>query len=283
MLFSIVVPTCNRNDLLAICLEALSPGNQSIDAAQYEVIVTDDGKNGEAKDLVEQKFGWAKWIKGPRRGPAANRNNGARQTTGDWIVFIDDDCIPDKNIIAEFYKHIQLNPHVKAFEGAILPDDWNKLSAQLSECPINTNGGCFWSANICVEKALFNSIGGFDEQFMIAAQEDQDIYIRLGKCTPIAFIQNAFVIHPVRIRKLSDKIKSIPKSLKNWIYFCSKHSSFKKMIADGFNSQFAALKESTSKKRPKLALYHVLIIIQLLPAIAIYYKGFSKKEIHANK
>ena len=90
MTFSVIVPTCNRNDLLAKCLELLNPANQTIKEV-YEVIVTDDSKNNVAKALIEDIFTWAKWVEGPKRGPAANRNNGAKDAKGDWLIFIDDD------------------------------------------------------------------------------------------------------------------------------------------------------------------------------------------------
>src|SRR5258708_21085247 len=40
--YSVVVPTRDRNDLLALCLGRLAPDAQTTPAEQYEVIVTDD-------------------------------------------------------------------------------------------------------------------------------------------------------------------------------------------------------------------------------------------------
>src|SRR5665213_3286620 len=97
MKFSVIIPTCNRNDLLRKCLDLLAPSNQTID--NYEIIVTDDSKDGIAKDLIKQDYPWVCWVEGPKRGPAANRNNGAKTANGDWLVFIDDDCLPDKNVL----------------------------------------------------------------------------------------------------------------------------------------------------------------------------------------
>src|SRR5260370_5877800 len=106
--FSVIVPTCHRNDDLGRCLEALKIGQRptggpAADGAdsiigkerfQYEVIVTDDGTLTTAEALIREGFPWAKWFEGPHRGPAANRNYGASQAKGDWLLFIDDDCIP---------------------------------------------------------------------------------------------------------------------------------------------------------------------------------------------
>ena len=35
-LISVVVPTCDRPDLLRLCLDRLAPGEQGLDAAKYE-------------------------------------------------------------------------------------------------------------------------------------------------------------------------------------------------------------------------------------------------------
>jgi GT2 family glycosyltransferase len=228
--------------------------------------------------LVDEKYPWVRWVEGSKRGPAANRNNGAKYANGKWILFIDDDCIPDRNLVLEFYNNILLHKNEKAFEGTILPDDWEKLSLDLSECPVNIQGGCFWSANVCIEKNLFNSIGGFDEFFKIAAQEDQDIYLRLKKNTSVVFIKNAIVTHPVRRRRLKDKIREIPSSLKNWVYFCSKYYSFSRMISDAFRSQFAALRKNIFRGKMRLALYHVLTILQIIPISFQYYSLFKKNK-----
>jgi glycosyltransferase involved in cell wall biosynthesis len=115
-------------------------------------------------------------VEGPKKGPAANRNKGAQTAKGKWLVFIDDDCLPDKELLLEYEKSIESNPAVKAFEGAIFPDNWELLKKDMAECPINIHGGYFWSANVCINKEIFFKINGFDEDFILAAQEDQLLY-----------------------------------------------------------------------------------------------------------
>ncbi|MFM6224388.1 MAG: glycosyltransferase family 2 protein, partial [Dolichospermum sp.] len=74
--FSVIIPTYHRNDLLAKCLDCLAPGMQTLPADQYEVIVSDDGYQSTAQEMIEQNYPWVKWVAGPGKGPAANRNNG---------------------------------------------------------------------------------------------------------------------------------------------------------------------------------------------------------------
>src|SRR5438552_17841427 len=96
MLISVIIPTCHRNDLLVRCLDGLAPGKQDLLPEHYEVIVSDDGSRSTAEKLIAGTYPWARWVTGPRRGPAANRNHGAKHARGEWLAFVDDDCLPDK-------------------------------------------------------------------------------------------------------------------------------------------------------------------------------------------
>jgi GT2 family glycosyltransferase len=75
--FSVVIPTYGRPDALAACLEQLVPGAQTFSGA-YEVIVTDDAPAPGASAKLANRFPAVRWTEGPHRGPAANRNHGAR-------------------------------------------------------------------------------------------------------------------------------------------------------------------------------------------------------------
>jgi GT2 family glycosyltransferase len=221
--FSIIIPTCARNAWLVKCLDLLVADDQWLNAAKYECIVTDDGPAQEAVQLLQESYPGVIFTKGPRKGPAANRNHGASLAKGEWLIFTDDDCLPQPGWLQAYTDAIDLHPECLAFEGKILADNPAMLKQDMAECPVNENGGCFWSANIMIQKELFKSISGFDEQFLIAAQEDQDIFIRIKEHTPVVFVANAIVIHPVRIPKLSKQLQDVPKRMKNWALYYRKH------------------------------------------------------------
>ena len=220
--FSVVIPTYHRNDLLAKCLDCLAPNIQTLAAEQYEVIVTDDGFQTTAEEIIKQDYPWVKWVAAPRKGPAANRNNGAKYAQGEWLVFTDDDCLPDPQWL-EAYRDA-MDKISLALEGSIHPCGDISLEDDLAECPVNTKGGCFWSANIAIKRSLFESLGGFDPNYLIAAQEDQDLKIRVESLTNILFIPNAKVFHPVRVISLSQAISRIPSQSKNWAYYVIKNN-----------------------------------------------------------
>lgn len=219
VLFSVVIPTYHRNDLLAQCLDCLTPGVQTLSADQYEVIVTDDGFQTTAEEMILQCYPWTKWVAGSRQGPAANRNNGAKYAQGEWLAFTDDDCLPDPSWLNAFAAVI--DGEALALEGAIHPlGDPNQ---DLAECPVNLTGGYFWSANIAVQRSLFETIGGFDPSYPLAAFEDQDLQLRLLPYTTILFIPTAQVVHTVRLTTLKEKIIGMPKRCKSLAYHVNKH------------------------------------------------------------
>jgi GT2 family glycosyltransferase len=236
MFFSVIIPTCNRNDSLCKCLDSLAPDKQDISPILYEIIVTDDGSERNAENLVKECYPWVKWTRGPKKGPAANRNNGAKYAVNEWLIFIDDDCIPNIDLLTSYKAAINKNKNILAFEGSIIPDSWVLIKKDMAECPINLHGNCFWTANVCISKALFVLIEGFDQNFLIAAQEDQDIYRRLAKKTEIFFVKEAVVIHPVRFGSVSKKLKALNKNFANYLYYFKKHndSSVKRHLISAF-------------------------------------------------
>lgn len=196
-LFSVIVPTYHRNDLLAKCLDCLAPGVQTLLPEQYEVIVTDDGSQTTAEEMIRDRYSWVKWVAGPCKGPAANRNNGAKYAQGEWLAFTDDDCLPDSQWLEGYAKAIVNEPSCLVFEGRIYVDRPRRSLAETS--PANETGGFLWSCNFAIQKELFESLAGFDERFPYAAMEDVEFRLRLKKTgRKFSLAKGASVCHPWR-------------------------------------------------------------------------------------
>jgi glycosyltransferase involved in cell wall biosynthesis len=194
MFISVIIPTCNRNYSLAILLNLLCTEIQNISYSYYEVIVSDDSIDNQAKKLITKYYPWVNWIEGPKRGPAANRNNGAKYSNGDWLIFLDDDCEPSNNLISKYSAGIIMNKSVNLFEGKIITS--RKLNTPLESAPINETGGFFWTCNLCINKIFFLNINGFDETYIYPHLEDNDFANRAKLLTETMFLSDAFVVHP---------------------------------------------------------------------------------------
>ncbi|GAB3925896.1 glycosyltransferase family 2 protein [Mucilaginibacter myungsuensis] len=262
-MLSIIIPTCNRNALLSDCLRQLSPDAQKPDGFEYEVIVTDDSQDEQAKNLLEQSFPWATWSKGPCKGPAANRNNGAKQAKGDWLIFLDDDCVPHSTLLKAYYDIIRTNPKCEVVEGSIYSDKQIKL---LYIAPVNVTGGHLWSCNFAIKTSVFKKLDGFDENYKFPNLEDNDLNKRLiRQRSVILFAKDAKVYHAPRPVASPKKLAQRHES---WLYFHSKfgepktiNTLLKTVIRARLNAIYHAPKNLTSLKAFLLLfseLYHTI-------------------------
>lgn len=283
MLFSIIISTFNRPTLLKSCLLSVELAIRNASHISIEVIVTDDSISDDSMELVVHFFPNYYYVRGPRKGPAANRNNGASKAKGEWLVFFDDDVIVNSNILRK-YAELTNSSHVEVFEGAIHPSDFKMMKKDMSECPVNINGNCFWSANFCIKSNLFRQVNGFDERFTIAAQEDQDLYIRLQKNASINFAQDAIVIHPVRIASLSKKLRGIFAGVDNWYLLETKHhkQSIKRVLQVSLHLVYAHIRGTLLNIRDlkiKSAFFSFFWLLNGLP----YFLLLSIKDYYTKK
>jgi GT2 family glycosyltransferase len=231
-------------------------------AFEYEVIVTDDSKENLARRLIEERYNWVRWIEGPKRGPAANRNNGAKQAKGEWLVFMDDDCLPATNILSAYQQALASYKEIKVFEGSIKAD--REQQSFIEECPLNHQGGYLWACNFMIDKKLFETLNGFDERFPYAAMEDVDLHYRLKKKgIKCFFLEDAIVIHPWRVQKNLYSLTKV--RFKSTLYFLEKHPERRK----DFNSiYFLRL------------FYHGFIKNNFKKGIPFRFRGFFAKSVH---
>lgn len=202
--WSVIVPTFDRHETLARCLDRLAPSVQEMAADEYEVIVSDDARSDRTRDFLRQRYPWVRWIPGPARGPAANRNHGASMARGAWLAFTDDDTIPSAQWLGAFARAARGGaegsaqaPAAEALEGRTTCAAG--FGTPMHYAPVNETGGWFWSCNIAVRADRFRALGGFDEGFTVAHMEDQDLRVRLQAAgVAIRWVPDAVVDHPPR-------------------------------------------------------------------------------------
>jgi len=195
ILFSIIIPTRDRLELLSRCLDRLIPGKQNFPAQRYEVIVTDDGVRMKADKLIKNRYPWVKWVNNINRGPSANRNNGSRYASGEWLIFTDDDAMPDENWLCAFSKAAQEGEY-DVCEGKIVASE--KTSSPFSRSTENLTGNYFAAGNLAIKKDAFIQIGRFDEDFLQQCFDDVEFAYRIRKSgLKTHFCEESIVVHPV--------------------------------------------------------------------------------------
>lgn len=228
---SVIIPTYYRPALLHRCLLALF--RQDISKELFEVIVVSDGEDENTSNAIQKfkkdrnDFRLHYFSLSEKRGPAAARNLGWRSANGRYILFTDDDCVPDVDWIGSYYEAFlkTINQDLIVFTGKVhvpissYPTDFEKNTAQLSTAH-------FITANCACTKSAIEMFNGFDERFTMAWREDSDLEYRFRKAgIPIHKIESAVVVHPVRAAPWGVSLKEQKKSMFDALLF-KKHPNF---------------------------------------------------------
>jgi len=195
--FSVIVPAYNCGEVIGKTIEALK--KQALPAGDIEVIVVDDASTDGTRTAVEKytKDGSVKYFRnGERLGSGVARNRGLDNATGEYIMFLDADNVPEKDCLEQhldFHKRFpgpniavlgnpQYPPEVKATPLMRL-DDVGLAFRRLKHGEI-----CGWadfsSMNISLKKSFLDSSRArFDEKIFARTVgfEDTDLGFRLNK------------------------------------------------------------------------------------------------------
>lgn len=214
MLISVVVTTYNRPDALGLVLDGLAAQRDR----GFEVIVADDGSRDETRALVEQASAtfpvplthvWQEDL-GFRAGAA--RNRAAERARGDYLLFLDGDCIPRPDFVGRHRALAERGWMVagnrillsESFTAKALSerlplhvwssDDWKSARrrgdinrtlplANLPLGPLRRIAAARWqrvrTCNLGVWMDDFRRVRGFDETFEGWGFEDSDLAVRL--------------------------------------------------------------------------------------------------------
>ncbi len=178
----------------------------------FQLIIVVDGSLDNTVEAIQEKdfnFSNFRIIEQENRGRSGSRNRGAKEATGDLLIFFDDDTRPLPDCVQYHIKHQQQYPQTLAVGN--VPEDFAKMKtdfqlykAYLSRKwvePLKVNNGLIPSdkpfvtaANFSISKDLFWQLGGFDENLTDA--EDFDLAVRATQQNvPIYFLHEATAWH----------------------------------------------------------------------------------------
>ncbi|GAB3386205.1 glycosyltransferase family 2 protein [Massilia agri] len=211
---SVVITTYNRPDALAAVVEACFMQ----DDKNFEIIIADDGSTANTRDTVARLAAGApvpvKHVWQPDEGfrAAMARNRGTLAATGDYIIFLDGDCVPQRDFIARHRRLARpgflvsgsrillsqaltervLREHIDVAGMSVfarvrhrLRGDMNKVLQTMLRWPDlgRVRRSFSWrrikSCNLAVWRADLDKVNGFDESFVGWGHEDSDLVLRL--------------------------------------------------------------------------------------------------------
>jgi MoaA/NifB/PqqE/SkfB family radical SAM enzyme/glycosyltransferase involved in cell wall biosynthesis len=190
MRLSVIVPVRNGAAFVGVLLDSLHMQDMAA-PVECEFIVVDDAST-DATPALLSRYPWLRVIRHEtRRGAGAARNSGARQASGDVLVFLDADtrvrepgflqrCAgffaghPDYDAVSGCYYDV--NPVTHLFTRYL-----DLAEAAMRDGALDRDAPGSLSGCVCaVRKAVFDESGGFSEDPRVAL-EDPDLGCRLAE------------------------------------------------------------------------------------------------------
>ncbi len=177
---SLVIPAFNEERLLGDTLRAVQDASCAfLDAGwEMELIVCDNNSTDGTAEIARTKG--ATVVFEPINQIARSRNRGAQAATGDWLLFIDADSRPSRELFADVAEAIASGKYLaggstvkmdaQLFKAAFVTALWNCLSRAFK---------LFAGSFIFCETLAFRAIGGFNNELF--ASEELDLTKRLKK------------------------------------------------------------------------------------------------------
>lgn len=201
---SIVIPAYNSERTIGKSIEACQAQDYPHD--RFETIVVDDGSSDGTEKVVKSYN--IRYIKQENKGPASARNTGWRNAKGDYIFFLDSDCIPERDWLSKTMAYYTREDIVCiggrygiANEESLLAlciyTEFLVRYARMPKFPkyIGSHGYSF-------RKDFLEKIGGYNEEYTKASGEDNDLVYRIltAGYKPM-FVQDIIIYHffPTRL------------------------------------------------------------------------------------
>ena len=187
-LFSIVIPTYNRESDLDRCLTSLAAQTFK----DFEVIVCDNGSSDNTKGVAmsfadKLNLNYI-FINENSGGPAYPRNLGMSKAVGDWVCFLDSDdwytgnrleyiAGLDLNKVDFLYHDLSIIKNGKPYKTM----KCRELSEKDTYYDFVFNVNPIPTSSTCIRRELLQKTNGFNESKDISGLEDFELWLKLAK------------------------------------------------------------------------------------------------------
>lgn len=173
-ILSVVICTFNRAQLLEMCLVSLS--EQTASLQEFEVIVVTNNCTDSTHEVASKAQSYLpnlRAVNETAQGLSHARNRGAKEVHTDWVFYLDDDALADKDMVRNALTFIR-EVGSKIFGGQFKPwyhygrtvwfkDEYGSSHLKHAQRTLLKARGEFLTGGVfCVHVSLFEQFGGFD-------------------------------------------------------------------------------------------------------------------------
>jgi len=195
---TLVIPVYNRAPLTTQCLDALL--NSSPETALTEIVVVDDGSADTTAQLLAARADRVRVVRHEQNvGFAGACNDGAAAATGEWLVFLNNDTLPESGWLDALLRYASSGERIGLVGSKLLFPNGTIQHAGVvfardsrahhiyagfpADHPAVNKSREFQvvtGACALIRRALFDEVGGFDDDF-VNGYEDMDLCLRLRR------------------------------------------------------------------------------------------------------
>nr|MDQ3643605.1 glycosyltransferase [Actinomycetota bacterium] len=208
--WDVVVPTGGRGSLSTL----LSALDRTVAAAPVpgpgRIVVVDDRRDATGP-LPGIHGRDVEVLRGRATGPAAARNTGWLACGGEWIVFLDDDVVPDLDWAERLAKDLaRAEERPSAAEDGIgegvaggsqgrvvVPRSPGRRPTDRARNVAGLETARWATADMAYRREVLEDVGGFDERFPRAYREDADLGLRVIRAGYRIIRGDRTVSHPI--------------------------------------------------------------------------------------
>jgi GT2 family glycosyltransferase len=209
---SLVILNYNGRQWIDGCLTGVASQRG---APEYETLFVDNGSRDDSVKFARTKYPEVRVIEhGRNLGFAGGNNAGARQASGEWLAFLNNDTSPDPRWLAAMWAAAQANPAFAIVTSRLVFMDEPTVIDSAGDGYLRA-GGAFKHGHgartdefgasrevfgacggaFMIRRALFDALGGFDERFFMQ-HEDVDLSYRARlRGERVWYAADAIVLH----------------------------------------------------------------------------------------
>jgi glycosyltransferase involved in cell wall biosynthesis len=200
-LITAIIPSFNSGRFVVQAVESVLAQTYG----NVETIVVDDGSTDDTADRLAAYLGDIRYIRQPNGGLSRARNRGMEEARGEFFAFLDADdmWLPEKLLLQ--WECLADQP-----DAGLVHTDTCRLYESTGE-RVYVPGGAerfcgtcytefFWGhsvtpSTVMVSRQCIDEVGGFDESIRRPSTQDLDLWIRIARNCPLAYVDKPLVLY----------------------------------------------------------------------------------------